>query len=302
MSKRTGNKAPRRPQVNKRELRSKLSQLKKLGAISPKFNAATVKLTKYRQRQVSAFSTVLKGEADFVRLPKLDREAYTRTTAARKFGSVLIVPKEHPQQRTDVIQRGSKNLLRIRTPLGRGEISQIILPYDVGNLIELATAIQNDTELPEELFYNHPLDQYAFALYGHTVKIGFPTKRELTDYILVHYKHLFSGGSGEQAVQHFVLVNYGGGAGEPPEIPEDIAGPKYESEKGSGRRPNARGRTDWYEARKNNAKNERRKKKRARLTGEAKVEYLEAARARAAKSYKTRMEKKQKDDYNAAKF
>lgn len=294
-----------RTQVNKREIRSKLAKLKKAGAISPKINAATVKLTNYRLRQVKALETVLTGEAVPLRLSKADRERYAATTATRRFGSVLLVPKE-TNQSVDVVKRGGRDLVRIRTPLKRGEISEIILPYSAKDLIDLANKIQNDEELPNELFEQHPSDQYAFSLFGHTAKLGFPTKRELTDYILVNYKHLFdpkAAGYNSQAVKHFVLVNYGGGSGQPPEIPESIAGEKYESEIGFGRRPaiNAKGRTDWFNNRQAQNKNERKKQKRQKMKTQSPAQYekiQQANRERARKSY----ENKKAKDFRNAKF
>lgn len=304
MTRKSSKRKSTRPQVSKRELRSQIAQLKKLGAIDKKINAATVKLTDYRKRQVSAFRPVLRGEADFVKLKKPDRGAYARNTAARKFGSFLIVPKEDKDQRTDVINRGGRDLVRIKTPLGRGEMSQIILPYDAKDMIELATAIQNDDELPDEITAYDHVQQYAFALYGHTTKIGFPQKQDLVDYILINYKHLFDPKAGQaNAVKHFVLVSYGGGAGVPPEIPESLAGPKYESEMGHGRYPsiNKRGRTDWYENRKAQNKNERRKISRQKMKSKNPAQYekiLEQNRARAKASY----DRKQKRAFDNAKF
>jgi hypothetical protein len=295
MTRKRDSKRPSlKSQVSKREIRSKLAKLKKAGVISPKIDVRSVKLTDYRMRQVRAFKSLLEGSADIVKIPKRDRQQYRIKLGTRSFGSFLIVPKEHEKQTTDIITHKGRSFIRIKTPLGRGEISQIILPYDAKDIIELATAIQNDDEIPDQLPY---ADQYAFALYGHTSKVGFPTKQELVNHILINYKHLFDPRNGKSAVKHFVLVNYGGGSSIAPEIPESIAGEKYISEKGYGR-VNSKGRNDWHENRVSDRKNKRRRESRAKLTGEAREKYLAQMRERAQKAYY----RKKKADYDGAKF
>ncbi len=327
MRKRVVSNSRKRPQVSRAELQKKLSALRKIGAVSKKLNLNTVKITNYRVRQIRALDDVLTGKAEFVKLPKTDREAYARTTAARKFGSGLIVPKASPLQQTDVVEMGGKKLLRIRTPLKKGEISpiiiapimttEIVLPYGVSDMISLAEAIQADSGLPEEILEMHPHDRYAFSVFGHTSKIGFPTKETLVDHILINYKHLFNGQSNEQAVMHFSLVNYGAGTStgnvNPPdmgiEIPEEIAGPKYYSGKAEGRNPriNQKGRTDdWYNARKAQQQANRKKDRIAKMKKfnpeKYEAQIAAPARARAKKSYDNRMEKKKSDDFKNASF
>lgn len=295
----------RTPKYSKRELRSFLSKAKKLGAINPKINAGTVKLTEYRRRQVSALMPVLKGEADFVKINKTERELYTKKTAARKFGSGLIVPKERLTQKTDVITAGDgKQYIRIKVPLKNGEMVKIALPYSASNLFELAVAIQDDETLPDQIFYDYPNDRYSFSVLGESSMIGFATKKLLTDYILQNYKHLFSYDGDVNITDTFCLVHYSASDTERvPEIPESMAGPKYRNQIGLDRNPRYRAydRNGWYEKRQRETKNLKRKNARAKLKEKNPDEYKRQSDA-AKERVKRSREKQKKRDFNNASF
>lgn len=259
------------------EFRSLVAKAKRAGIVSKKTDARKQEATRYMRGKLRKFADVLSGENIAVRAKPDVRQKYREKEIYETRGPFIIVPREYANQKTRI----AKGKVEIRRALKNGEIIEIVLPWNAADLFDLANRLENDPTIPSDL---DGVDQYAFSLFGHTSNLGFPNKEELVKHITQNYKHLFQGRSGLQGVKNFKLVRYGGGRNPPPEIPSDIAGEKFYSEKGSGRRPNATGR-DWYQDKQRERKLARAKNRRDKMTPEQRAEYNAKGRARAAASY-----------------
>lgn len=263
------------------DFRSDIAKLKRLGIVSKRTDARKVEPSRYRRGQISKFFDVLVGTKTVVKAPKTVRRKYADKGLYEERGGFLVIPREHEKQR----QKIRKGLVEITKPLANGEIQEIVLAYNSADILALANAIESDPTLADVL---DGVDQYAFSLFGHNSHIGFPNKAELVDYIKVRYTHLFKGNSGRQAVAHFKLIKYGGGAGFPP---AGFGGDKIYSDTGTGRRPNITGR-DWFSQKQYETRAARDRKRRKKMTDEERAAYNEAGKKRAAAYYKRQKEAK----------
>jgi hypothetical protein len=180
-------------------------------------------------RKIKLFADVVAGEATTINKNKLDKK-YSRIF--KGLGDKIIVPKARFNE-TVIIK--NKQLI-IKKGLKSGYFTQIILPYNATDIIQLIDNLENDDLIPDRItdVNSDIVQQYAFSIYGETSLKAFTTKQELIDYVRNNYKHLFVDGD---AVNHFSLVSYSGGSNVPEPIPESIAGEKINSPEGVGRSP-----------------------------------------------------------------
>jgi len=271
-----------------REFRHEVALLKKAGVVSARTNAAKQEPTKYMRAKVRKFYDVIAGIKIPVRAPKVIREDYASKGIFEQRGAFIMVPKDTPYTKATL---DKKKRVKISEPLASRTvtrsavtINKIVLPFNAANLLDLANRLEKEPSIPNEL---DGVNQYAFTLFGHRSLLAFPTKQELVEYIKVRYVHLFSGRRGRQGVKHFSLITYSGGSS----IIPDTAEPKFYSQRGQGRKPNATGRNDrnsWYDNRKREVKAAKEKKRRAKLNEDEKAIYREKAKARAKASYDNR--------------
>lgn len=180
-------------------------------------------------RKIKLFADVVSGEATTINKNKLDKK-YSRIF--KGLGDKLIVPKARFNETVTI----KNKQLVIKKGLRSGYFTQIILPYDAKDIIELVDNLERDELIPDRIrdVNSDVVQQYAFSVYGETSLKAFTTKQELIDYVRNNYRHLFIDGD---AINHFSLVSYSGGSNVPEPIPESIAGEKINSEEGKGRAP-----------------------------------------------------------------
>jgi hypothetical protein len=187
---------------NLREFRKEVSELKKVGVLSPRVKASKQRPTRYMLGRLKRFADVIRGEVIPVPAAPEIRHRYRDKGVFEERGRFIMVPKESAGQ-TAQISRGMVEIVR---PLKWGEERRIILPFKATDMEGVAHRLMDDPTLDG---MKGSTELFGFRLFGHNMNtIGFPDAKELAQYILTNYAHLFSGKSGREAVKHFVLFRF----------------------------------------------------------------------------------------------
>lgn len=183
------------------------------------------KFSRRQIRKLTIYADVIEGRAKAVKFTSKELKPYRQANNFRIFNNRLIVEKSVPYQ----IIENKNGKIKKTTFLKKGSIVEIILPYKATDIINLATKMENDENLPERLKGEVPGKRamYGFSIYGHTQIKTFSTKTELVNHIKNNYQTLLGIGS---SVNKFSLVYFNDEGSKMPEIPEEISGEAEYSE------------------------------------------------------------------------
>jgi hypothetical protein len=254
-----------------RQVRHEVSQLKKVGVVSPRIDARHYVPSRYMLGKLRKNADILSGEVMAVKAKPSVRRKYREKGLFETRGGAIIVPREAANQRTKI----SRGLVEVSRSLAWGEEIRLILPFKATDMEAVANRLRDDPTLdgmkqPDELF--------GFRLFGHNMNtIGFPSAEELADYILTHYQHLFSGKAGKVAVKEFQLIRFKARNSQLTDSPE--SGRKYTPRSNRHKHPN-----EWTVNRRKERDALRKQKERARESEAETRARLAAQKVRSAQN------------------
>lgn len=170
----SAKKSTKIDQQKLRAFRHEVAVLKKKGLISEKYDARSVKPTKYLKQQIREFGAVLRGEAAPVKVSKQKVQYYKEQGYAVKNGRVVVptLPGEKVY--------GSHGDFRVKITGRGGSITRIDLGLS-RNDIHLWHA-----QLQSAKIKLKPDERLTFQLYGNNSHISFRTTEQMLMY-LEHY-------------------------------------------------------------------------------------------------------------------
>lgn len=200
-------------QLDVREFRKELSNIKKAGIAYVKRDIRKQRPTRYAISKIKKFKGVAVGTEMAVPVKKLSPERLEELISSGR-GKVtdrfFIRPKTAAKQRMDVY----KDHIRTITDLGFGEEQIIYLRQDFFDMNEFLDWADAHSDELEKLKSKN--DQFGFQIFGHNSAVGFPFMGHKGDHkfhslvaYLSTYTHLLQNPrSSRAAIQEFVLIRF----------------------------------------------------------------------------------------------
>jgi hypothetical protein len=168
-------------QLDVRQYRKQLAELKKQEIISKRVNVRSHQPTRYMMGKLKKFKGVALGHELAVPVSKMSvhrAREYTEKGIASRVGKFLVVPRTAAKQKADVY----KGHIEVTTELNRGEMREIKFPttiYDMHDMLEWLA--ENETTLNQ---LKGPRDQFGFQMSGFNSRQGLANVRELIAYLM----------------------------------------------------------------------------------------------------------------------
>lgn len=268
-----------------RAFRHDVAVLKKKGLVSEKYDARSVKPTKYLKEQIREFGAVLRGEAAPVKVSKEKIRHYKEQGYNVKNGRVVVptLPGEKVY--------GSHGDFRVKITGRGGSITRIDLGLSRNDIHLWAAQLQSAQVKLK------PDERLTFQLYGNNSHISFRTPEQMLMY-LEHYGAYedavdsLDPDKQEQFISNVVIYKIDRDASVPRapfavEISEEAKRRQAFKRQQYLDRMTPERRAEYREARA-----EEQAKRRAKMSAEQKEQYKQRARERAKKSYQERTGKK----------
>jgi hypothetical protein len=281
-----------------KQFRRDVAILKKKGLISNKYDARSVKPTRYLKGVIKEFTDVLTGKATPVKVSKKNQDKYKKQGMRVRNGRVIV-----PNTESQAV-RGSHGDFVIKEKwVQRGSIQILKLPLNREDILTWQNDLRNNR------FKLKEGEQLKFQMFGYNSYMGFSnlpnrTAQEQMAEYLEHYDMIEGAIDGEippekqsEYIDGVVIMKLtpdeNGNYPVPKEKPEEFAYNKERREAALKRRAERERRRlagmgvvrhEEYLARQAEGK----KEQRARMTPEQKEEYKRKARERAAKAYAKR--------------
>jgi hypothetical protein len=206
----------RRAELDVREYRKELVNLKKQGIVSKRIQPRSHQPTRYMLRKLKKFKGVATGHELAIPVQKLSphrARQYTEKGIASQVGDFLLVPKTAARQKADIF----KGHIRTTTELRRGQEEVIKFPARLEDMHDVLNWLAENEEMINQLKGSQ--GQLGFQLSGHNSRVGLANVRELIKYLQKYdgtdprlRGNIFNGHS-KQVVREFVLIRFRPGRG-----------------------------------------------------------------------------------------
>lgn len=200
-----------RAQLDVREYRRELKNLKKQQIVSKRINAATHQPTRYMIRKIKKFKGVAVGHELAIAVKKMSphrARLYSEKGLARIVDGFLLRPKTAAKQKIKV----HKDHIQITTELQRGQEDVIPLPTRLEDMHDILNWLYENEQMVNEL--KGPKGQLGFQLAGHNSRVGLANVKELTKYLQKYdgsdprlRGNIFNGHS-RQIASEFVIIRF----------------------------------------------------------------------------------------------
>lgn len=150
-----------------REFRHKVSQLKKVGGVSKRVNAAKQRPTRYMISKVKSLEPVLRGEAVLIPRRKIRPDLladYLRTS--KSFNRRVMLSKRTDEKLT--LRRGLPEFERLIADTGERKVTtrRIPLPVSIENLDEFIDDLRNNPDKWVRRRGDYPPWTFGFKIWG----------------------------------------------------------------------------------------------------------------------------------------
>ena len=231
----------KRAQLDVREFRKELSNLKKAGIAYKRKDIRKQRVTRYSLSKIKKFKGVAVGTEMAVPARKLSAHRLRELVESGRGklqDNFFIRPKTAAKQRMDIY----KDHIRTVTDLGFGEEQIIYLRPDFFDFNEFLDWADENSDMLQQL--KGPHDQFGFQIFGHNSAIGFPFMGHKGDHkfhslvaYLNTYTHILQNPhSARTAIQEFVLIRFKRGRKNMGPIMEPYHGKKLYSKRKENRR------------------------------------------------------------------
>lgn len=198
-------------QLDVREYRKQLTQLKKQQIVSKRVDVRSHQPTRYMMGKLRKFKGVALGHELAVPIAKISphrARQYTEKGIASQIEKFLIVPRTAARQKADVY----KGHIRTTTELNRGQEEVIKFPSRLEDMHDVLAWLADNEQMINEL--KGPKGQLGFQLSGHNSRVGLANVRELIAYLMKYdgsdqrlRGNIFNGSS-KKIVTEFVLIRF----------------------------------------------------------------------------------------------
>lgn len=201
----------KRAELDVREYRRELAQLKKQGIVSKRIQPRSHQPTKYMVKKLRQFKGVALGHELAVPVEKVSphrARQYTEKGIASRVGKFLIVPKTAAKQKADVY----KGHIRTTTELNRGQEEVIKFPARLEDMHDILNWLSENEETINQL--KGPRGQLGFQLSGHNSRRGLANVKDLINYLQKYdgkdrsRGNIFKGKGIHSSVNEFVLIRF----------------------------------------------------------------------------------------------